>query len=84
MSCACLLGSHVNCVQLPGLVSDAHHAVAVTLTVAVAVAVILADAAVPRKACLQRGSLLVSILLLLSLFEVHCTAASTLPLCMVV
>jgi len=53
MSCACVLGSHVHCVRLSGLVSDAHHAVAVTLAVAVAVAVALAYSAVPREACQQ-------------------------------
>ena len=63
MSCACVLASHLYCVRAWARIY-AHRAVAVTVTVAVAVTVALADAAVPRKACLQRGALLLSLLLL--------------------
>jgi len=63
MSCACVLASHLHCVRAWARIY-AHHAVTVTVAVAVAVTVALADAAVPRKACLQRGALLLSLLLL--------------------
>jgi len=63
MSCACVLASHLYCVRAWARIY-AHHAV----TVAVGVTVALADAAVPRKAFLQRDALLLSLLLsLLSL-----------------
>ena len=62
MSCACVLASHLYCVRAWARIY-AHHAVAVTVAVAVAVTGALADAAVPRKACLQRGALLLLMLL---------------------
>ena len=62
MSCACVLASHLHCVRAWARIY-AHHAVTVTVAVAVAVTVGLADAAVPLKACLQRGALLLLMLL---------------------
>ena len=79
MSCACVLASHLHCV-LAWACINAHHAVAVTLTVAVAVTVALADAAVPRKACLQRVALLLLMLLSLSSLSLSMSLSLSLSL----
>jgi len=63
-----VLASHLHCVRAWARIYT-HHAVAVTVVVAVAVTVALDDAAVPHKACLQRDTLLLLMLLSLSLLS---------------
>jgi len=79
MSCACVLASHLHCVRAWARIY-AHHVVAVTVAVAVAVTVALADVAVPRKACLQRGALLLSMLLSLSSLSLSMSMSLSLSL----